>query len=88
MLPDDRVATVAELLGEDVISLAAAARLLKVSPGRVRSWAKHGKGGVRLEVIPVGRRLKTSREAIARFLVAVERATREVSYPMPRRRRG
>jgi hypothetical protein len=43
-------------------------------PGTLARWAQHGLRGVRLEIVRVGGRLASSREALARFFSAVEAA--------------
>lgn len=61
------------LFNEDVLALSAAAREVPGNPHASTPfrWATGpGVGGVRLEVVRVGKRLFTSRQAIARFLAA------------------
>jgi hypothetical protein len=59
-------------LDEEIIPLSAASKIL---PGRpheasVRRWAK-GIGGCQLETIRCGKRIYTSRQAVERFLAAL-----------------
>jgi len=63
---------------ETLINFAdAAARLPRaasgksVSPKTIARWALHGFNGVRLESVPIGKRLVTSVEACQRFFVAI-----------------
>lgn len=85
-------------LSEKTITLAEATRdpLLEVGGKRphastVFRWARYGLNGIRLEYVRVGRRIVTSREALARFLRALadedRRTTTSVlTKPIPRRR--
>jgi len=61
------------LVSEEVLALSAASREIpgRPHPSTLFRWATgEGCNGVKLEVIRVGRRLFTSREAIQRFLAA------------------
>lgn len=63
----------------DCISLASAARLLRVdgkapSPVTLWRWARRGKYGVRLKVWKRGRQLVTTPEAVREFDIAVAEA--------------
>lgn len=65
------------LLAEEPIELARATAFFKDAHGRkphiatLRRWAKSGCRGHKLEVLFIGNRLTTSREAVARFLAAI-----------------
>ena len=67
----------ANLFVEELIELARAAADLADSSGRkpclasLRRWAQRGCRGHRLETVFLGNRLMTSRQAIARFLAAI-----------------
>lgn len=61
------------LVSEEILALSAASREIpgRPHPSTLFRWATGtGCNGHKLEVIRVGRRLFTSREAIARFLAA------------------
>lgn len=63
------------LLGEDLLSLADAARHLHVDPATIWRWQRRGVrtpagGRVVLDVLKIGGKLFTSREAIVRFAEA------------------
>lgn len=66
------------LLNEQLISLTEAARSIPpiggvpVAPGTVWRWCMRGCRGRRLEVVRRGGRLATTREAVQRFLEAVQ----------------
>lgn len=70
------VAELPEILTEDVITLKQAACLLRVNRVSIGRYVRDGrpvKGrAVRLEGVMVGGRWKTSREAVARFLEAIQ----------------
>jgi hypothetical protein len=60
----------------NVLDLADAARTMPGGPVSTRTildWAKNGVHGVKLEACRVGHRWKTSREAVQRFLAALNR---------------
>ncbi len=61
------------LAAETLLSLAEAAALIpgNPAPSTVARWAIHGVRGVRLESFVVGGKRRTSREAIDRFLAAL-----------------
>jgi hypothetical protein len=69
--------TTSDLLGEGLIDLKEAASYCKDSSGRkphlatLRRWSKRGCRGHRLQAIFLGSRLMTSKQAIARFLAAI-----------------
>lgn len=77
---------------EPLISLAEAAKCFPRHRGRhphiqtLYRWTRHGRKGVRLESVWAGH-LCTSREAIRRFMAAVDRVGREQDAPPPPRRR-
>ena len=76
------------VFGEELIDLARAAALFADGSGRkphvatLRRWAKLGSRGHRLETAYLGHRLLTSRQAIARFLAAINGAA-PVAPPTP-----
>ena len=61
------------ILTEDVITLREAARLLPKRPHHATlwRWANKGVGGIRLESVKQGRDLLTSKQALNRFLRAL-----------------
>jgi len=65
------------LFAEELIELARAAADLADSSGRkpciasLRRWAQRGCRGHRLETVFLGNRMMTSRQAVARFLRAI-----------------
>lgn len=68
-----------DVLSEELISLPEAASLVPgrgtgktADPKTLYRWADVGVRGVRLETIPAGTRLCTSREAMQRFFTALE----------------
>jgi hypothetical protein len=71
----------ARLIGEELLSLAQAARLFppcrgrRVHPTTLHRWHAEGKRGVRLDAMPgAGKGYVTSRAAVARFLAGVAAA--------------
>ncbi len=68
--------TVAQILTEDVITLADARKELAAITGKrpdkatMSRWVHRGVGGVRLEAVRLGVQLLTSRQAITRFIEA------------------
>src|SRR5688572_16010703 len=69
--------SVHRLLTEGLIDLTEAAACCKDARGRkphvgtIRRWAKDGTRGHKLETTFLGNRLMTSRQALARFLAAI-----------------
>lgn len=65
------------LTGESLITMSAAAKLTagRPHPSSLWRWTKKGVGGVRLESVQVGGRVFTSREALQRFVAALNPAT-------------
>lgn len=66
-----------KLLTEDVLTIREVAKEL---PGRpnlctIWRWTNRGVAGVRLEIVRVGERIFTSRQAVARFLEATQEPT-------------
>ncbi len=59
-----------DILNEDVVSLADAAKLLPTRPHVSTMWRWHRRGvrGIRLETAVLGGKRYTSREAIQRFV--------------------
>jgi hypothetical protein len=74
-----------DLMREETIDLAAAARELpgKPHPATIWRWYRHGLRGQRLETVVVGGRRFTSREALARFVEAITRARTEFPTQAP-----
>ncbi|MCA9136902.1 MAG: DUF1580 domain-containing protein [Planctomycetales bacterium] len=62
------------ILTEDMLSLGQAAREFPggVHPATVYRWQQRGVKGVRLETYRIGAKLVTSKQAIARFLDALQ----------------
>ncbi|MEO1525808.1 MAG: DUF1580 domain-containing protein [Planctomycetota bacterium] len=62
------------LLAEDVVSFAQAAKELpsNPNPSTLYRWASRGVRGVKLEVVRIGERQFTSRQALHRFLNATQ----------------
>jgi hypothetical protein len=67
--------------GEDLISIAQAAKSLPTRPSvrTVWRWIQKGCRGVKLETVAIGGRRYTSRQAIGRFIA--ERTTDEYRRP-------
>jgi hypothetical protein len=59
------------ILSEDLRRIEEVAGPLNVTPQCVRLWCRRGVGGHRLEFVRVGRRLMTSKQAVDRFLRAI-----------------
>ncbi len=61
------------LLTEDVISVTEAAREIPSRPNvsTVWRWTKRGVRGTKLQTVCVGSRIFTSRQAVTRFLEAI-----------------
>ncbi|MHB1033521.1 MAG: DUF1580 domain-containing protein [Pirellulales bacterium] len=61
------------LSGESLIPLAQVGSIVATNPTRttVWGWARHGVNGIRLESVRIGGRVRTSREAVERFLEAL-----------------
>ena len=55
-------------LTEPTISFAEAAEKLGVSPSTIGNWAEDGIRGVKLDHVRVGRGLRTTEEALRRFI--------------------
>lgn len=77
-----------DALQENVISIPTAARLFSVEgshpdPRTLWRWAQRGCGNPRvyLELIRVGGKTYTSREAVSRFLAALNRKPQSTSTP-------
>lgn len=69
-----------DLLAEGAISLSAAARdHARANPSTVWRWCRKGIRGVRLQYARLGRKIVTSRQAIARF--ATELAALDETVP-------
>lgn len=65
-----------QLLGESLVKLVQAGKLIPgggVTPGCIERWIRKGVNGAVLEICRVGRIRYTSKEAIQRFLEAVNR---------------
>ena len=66
------------LLDEELVTLREACSLFpgrkKLSPGVIQQWRLNGVFGIRLETMLIGGRRYTSREAIGRFLEAINAA--------------
>lgn len=66
------------ILNETVIGMSEAARALprvngvRLHPTCVWRWARRGVRGVKLETARIGGRVVTSREALGRFLAAID----------------
>lgn len=63
------------LLTEDLVSLAEAAREIPPKPRHVATiwrWRTRGIRGVKLETVQIGQRSFTSRQALTRFLRATQ----------------
>lgn len=66
------------ILDETVIGMTEAARALpcvdgtRLHPTCVWRWARRGVRGVKLETARIGGRVVTSREALGRFLAAID----------------
>jgi hypothetical protein len=85
-------------MNETTLDLAAAARdpILRIGqrrphPSTLYRWARRGLNGVFLEYARIGRRIVTSREALARFVAALAKADRrdapvKSARPRPRSR--
>lgn len=73
-----------DICTEQLITFAEAAEEMGVSLWTVRRWARRGTNGVRLKVACIGRRVKTSMEALQRFLDAVTRIRGGPQPPSPR----
>jgi excisionase family DNA binding protein len=69
-----------DLSRERLLTLEAAADLLRVSQATVYRWIRSGTGGVRLEAAKVGAHWRTSEEAIQRFS---DTLTGEDAVPSP-----
>lgn len=65
--------TLLQILTEDVITLNEAARELptRTHLSTLYRWAKRGVNGRKLETVKVGSQIVTSRQALTRFLVAL-----------------
>lgn len=59
------------VLTESVISTTEAAEIAHVSRNAIHVWVKKGVHGLKLEGAYAGAHLKTSREALSRFLTAI-----------------
>lgn len=77
-----------KILNENLLSFAGAARHLPPNAAGCRvhistlvRWRIRGVRGVRLEAIRIGGRWHTSREALARFAVAVTAAVEKAAEP-------
>lgn len=80
-----------ELLSEDLITLAHAARVVAAGgpPPHISTlhrWRTRGVGGIRLECVRFGRRVVTSKQALARFACRLEGEGRAPKPPFPDRR--
>ncbi len=85
--------TAADLLAEELISLAAAARLfpgargaVRVNPATVHRWCTKGTrtpdgNVVKLEFVRAGCRVLTSRQAVARYVAALSVAPESAEIP-------
>lgn len=60
-----------ELIGEDRIALNALAAELAVDYSTIRRWMLSGYQSVRLASLRIGRKRYTTRQAVARFLAAI-----------------
>ncbi len=87
--------TTADLLTEDVISLAAAGKLFpgsrgadRVNPSTVFRWATKGvrtaAGVVKLESFRAGSRVFTTKQAVERFVAALSAPTEPIATPVVR----
>ena len=87
--------TTADLLTEDVISLAAAGKLFpgsrgadRVNPSTVYRWTIQGvrtpAGVVRLESLRGGSRVFTTRQAVVRFVTALSAPAEPTAAPLVR----
>jgi hypothetical protein len=79
------------LASEKPISLTEAAKLMPAArngkrchPSTIFRWAMKGVRGVRLEVLRLGGRLITSREALQRFAEALSADLEQAPRPAPR----
>lgn len=80
-----------DLLFETVIPLGEVPALVPLRPamGTVYRWAQSGVGGVVLETAKVGGKVVTSKEAVRRFLAALNPGPRPVPQkPAPARERS
>lgn len=75
------------ILAETVLTLSQAAALATVSRDTVRRWLTKGLRGVRLAACRCGGHWRTSREAVGRFLVAVDPANAARPGPSAAQRR-
>lgn len=76
--------SIAERLHADaggLIRLADAAAILLATASAVNRWVVHGKGGVKLEAVWVGRGWMTTREAVVRFTADVSRKASGTDAP-------
>ena len=87
--------TTADLLTEDVISLAAAGKLFpgsrgadRVNPSTVYRWTVQGvrtpAGQIKLECFRAGSRVFTTRQAVERFVAALSAQAEPVAAPAVR----
>lgn len=77
------------IFNENILSISEAAKTLPAVGGKrpstsaVYRWTSIGVRGVKLETARIGRRLVTSREALARFASAVAEAPAPDPTPRP-----
>lgn len=87
--------TTADLLTEDIISLAAAGKLFpgsrgadRVNPSTVYRWTMQGvrtpTGVMKLESLRAGSRVFTTRQAVERFVAALSAPTEPAAAPAVR----
>lgn len=78
-----------DLRQEELLNLADAARALPLVRGKrlhvssVWRWCRNGVNGVRLEYLRLGRRIFTSRAALARFAQLLAEADRPAAAQKP-----
>lgn len=80
------MATIEQLIDEDLIGLAEAGRIAKVGPRVITRWGRTGflRNGerVRLELVKLGGKYRTTKNAIVRFIAALN--GEDEPAPMPR----
>lgn len=69
------------LLTEDLCSLAAVAKDLRVHSSSIYRWAIRGVRGVVLETIRVGGKILTSRQSVTRFLERIQSPATRIQRP-------
>ncbi|MCC6673300.1 MAG: DUF1580 domain-containing protein [Planctomycetes bacterium] len=74
--------TIGRLLAEEPLSLNDAGRMLGKHSATLWRWSLRGVRGVRLETFRVGRELRTTRQALLRFLARLSEG-RPAPEPRP-----